>query len=240
MTNVVIGGASGIGAATAPLLDGPTIVADLHGGDVRCDITDQASIDAALADIDRLDALVLTAGVSPVQADARTVLNVDLAGVARVLDAVDPLVHDGTAAVVVSSMAAHLAGPYITDDQLASIDAPLEPAALEVSDDPGMAYAIAKLGVQRIVRRTATAWGPRGGRILSLSPGVVATPMGTMEMESGSGAADLMAMGAFGRPGRPEEIAAVIAFLCSPAASFMTGTDVLVDGGVVAAVEAMR
>lgn len=240
MTNVVIGGASGIGAATAPLLDGPTIVADLHCGDVRCDITDQTSIDAALADIDRLDALVLTAGVSPVQADVRTVLNVDLAGVARVLDAVDPLVHDGTAAVVVSSMAAHLAGQYITDDQLASIDAPLEPAALEVSDDPGMAYAIAKLGVQRIVRRTATAWGPRGGRILSLSPGVVATPMGTMEMESGSGAADLMAMGAFGRPGRPEEIAAVIAFVCSPAASFMTGTDVLVDGGVAAAVEAMR
>ena len=240
MTNLVIGGGSGIGAATVPLLDGPTVVADLTGGDVDCDITDPASIATALDGIDRLNALVLTAGVSPVQADARTVLDVDLAGVARVLDAVDPLVADGTAAVIVASMAAHLAGPHITDEQRAALDDPLAPPLLDLTDDPGMAYAMAKAGVQRLVRRTAASWGARGARINSVSPGVIATPMGTMEMESGTGAADLMAMGAFGRPGEPDEIARVIAFLCSPAASFMTGTDVLVDGGVVAAVEGMR
>ena len=73
------------------------------------------------------------------------------------------------------------------------------------------------------------------GAASSLSPGVIATPMGLAEMAAEGGAGDLMKLGAFARPGRPEEIAQVIAFLCSPAASFITGTDILVDGGVVAA-----
>lgn len=235
--NVVIGGGSGIGAATVPMLAGSTLVADRVGGDVECDIADRASVEALAAQVDELDALVITAGVSPVQADARTVLSVDLAGPAIVLDVFDPLVREGTVAVCVASMAAHLAAPYVDDETIALTDEPMTEAALTASDDPGMAYAIAKIGVQRLCRRTALAWGPRGGRCLSISPGVIATPMGNAEMESGP-AADLMQMGPLARPGRPEELAAVIAFLCSPAASFMTGTDVLVDGGVVAAVRA--
>ena len=54
-------------------------------------------------------------------------------------------------------------------------------------------------------------------------------------MAADGGAGDLVELGALGRPGEPDEIAQVIAFLCSPAASFITGTDILVDGGVVAA-----
>ena len=76
-----------------------------------------------------------------------------------------------------------------------------------------------------------------GARIVSVSPGVVATPMGELEMAAGQGAAEMAAMSAVGRAGRPEELAAVIGFLCSPAASYVTGTDVLVDGGTVAAVQ---
>jgi NAD(P)-dependent dehydrogenase (short-subunit alcohol dehydrogenase family) len=235
--NVVIGGASGIGAATVPLLAGETMVADRAGADIVCDITDRASIERLATGVERLDALVLTAGVSPVQADARTILDVDLAGAARVLDVFGPFVGQGSVAVVVASMAAHLVGGHLSDDVLSAIDDPLSDRALAVSDDPGFAYAIAKVGVQRLVRRTALEWGSRGGRCVSVSPGVIATPMGLAEMESGLGASDLMRMGAFARPGRPDEIAAVIAFLCTPAASFLTGTDVLVDGGVVAAVE---
>ena len=187
--------------------------------------------------VDRLDALVITAGVSPVQADARAVLAVDLVGTATVLDVFDPLIGDGSVAVCIASMAAQLGGAYVPAEVLPHLDDPFDRAVLDVSDDPGMAYVMAKLGVQRLVRRTALAWGLRGARCVSVSPGVIATPMGNAEIESGAGAGPLVEMSPLGRAGRPDEIASVVAFLCSPAASYLTATDILVDGGVVAAVQ---
>lgn len=116
------------------------------------------------------------------------------------------------------------------------MDDPLDrDAVVGLTDDPSMAYVYAKQGVLRLVRRLVPSWGRRGARIVSVSPGVVATPMGEVEKASGNGTADIAAASCLGREGRAEELAAVITFLCSDAASYATGTDVLVDGGSVAA-----
>jgi NAD(P)-dependent dehydrogenase (short-subunit alcohol dehydrogenase family) len=232
--NVVIGGASGIGAAVAAVLPGETMVADREGGDVHCDLADLPSLLAVATMVDHLEALVVTAGLSPVMADARTIFDVDLAGTARVLEAFDSRVGEGSVAVCVASMAGHLGGPW-PDATIAQLDDPLRSPDAGLTDDPGFAYLLAKLGVMRLVRRTAPEWGGRGARILSVSPGVVDTPMGRLEVEGTGGAADLASGSALGRLARPEELATVIAFLCSDGASYMTGTDILVDGGAVAA-----
>ncbi len=233
--NIVVGGASGIGAAVAAVLPGETIIGDRVGGDVHCDLTDSASLIRLASSVDHLDALVVTAGVSPATADAHAIFDVDLAGMARVLQAFESLVAPGSGAVCVASMAGHLGvWPATTIRQL---DDPLSTPDAGLTSDPSTAYMLAKLGVIRLVRRTAPEWGRRGARIVSVSPGVVETPMGNLESAGTGGTAEIAHGSALGRIGQPEELAAVIAFLCSDQASYITGTDILVDGGAVAAIE---
>jgi NAD(P)-dependent dehydrogenase (short-subunit alcohol dehydrogenase family) len=99
----------------------------------------------------------------------------------------------------------------------------------------GAAYTWAKHGVLRLVRREAVRLGPAGARICSLSPGLIDTPMGRREAAAQPIKAELLRRTPLGRLGRSEEIASVVAFLTSDRAAFVTGIDVLVDGGVNAA-----
>ena len=123
------------------------------------------------------------------------------------------------------------------------LDAPLDDhiltrlrqAAGEMIEDSGAAYGVAKRGVQRLVQRAAVDWGIRGGRINSVSPGMIDTPMGRQEFEAQPMMQVMLDMTPLAREGTADELADAVAYLLSDAASFVTGTDLLVDGGVVAA-----
>lgn len=201
---------------------------------------------AALADraaeLGPVRAVVHTAGLSPEQASAQAVLAVDLVGTALVLDEFARVVSGGAAGVMIASMAGHMAMDAVPAEQVpALLTAPAE----ELFDLPGgafraepaAAYAFAKRANQLRVQAAAGEWGRRGARVNSISPGIISTAMGRQELDGGSGS-DMRGMiesSPTGRVGTAQDIAAVVEFLLSPAAGFVTGTDLLVDGGVVAA-----
>jgi NAD(P)-dependent dehydrogenase (short-subunit alcohol dehydrogenase family) len=246
---VITGAASGMGRACVESLRGAADV--LVAVDVRapaidgavgvaCDVADPAAVDALVARVRELGpfrALAHAAGISPTMADARRVFEVDLVGTQLLLDAFEEVVVPGSAAVCFASSAAYQIAPFVDPDQDAMIDEPLAPAFLDRAAaafaDSGFAYAVAKRGVIRAAGRAAVRWGRRGGRVNSLAPGLIDTPMGRQELEQQPIMKEMLERTPLGRLGDPGEVAAVVAYLVSDAASFVSGIDVLVDGGMI-------
>ena len=208
------------------------------------DVSDAASVQGlaqAARDLGRVEVLVHTAGVSPVQAPVQAVWQVDLLGTALVLDAFGAVMADGGAGVVIASMAGTLStlDPDL-ERRLATTPADqllaLPELAPDVVTEPGIAYGIAKKGNQLRVRAASVGWGRRGARVNSISPGVISTPMGAAELAGPSGEfmRGMIDASGTGRIGTAHDIAAAVDFLTGPHSSFVTGTDLLVDGGAVA------
>lgn len=185
----------------------------------------------------QLRALVHTAGISPVMAGPDKIYEVDLLGTALVLDAFLPLTMPGTVGVMIASMAGYTVS-LSADDERAFSTGPtaslLDVAHKLGAKDSSAAYRIAKRANQLRVQYAALEWSARGARLVSVSPGVTATPMASKELESAA-IPDLVKKAAIKRTGTPTDIAAAVEWLISPAASYITGIDLLVDGGVTAA-----
>jgi NAD(P)-dependent dehydrogenase (short-subunit alcohol dehydrogenase family) len=265
---VVVTGAGGIGRAVAERLGAGRmlVLADANeerlaeAGErlsatghrvrtVRVDVSVAADVEAlasTAAALGRLRAVVHTAGVSPVQASPAQIVAIDVVGTARVLDAFEPHVEPGTVAVCIASMAGTMTPLEAQALQLLATTPTDELSALELLDpdtlDVASAYGIAKRANQVRVEAASVAWGRRGGRVVSLSPGVIATPMGRAELAGpfGDVMRSMIERSGTGRIGTPGDVAAAVEFLVSPGAAFITGTDLLVDGGVVAAMRHQR
>jgi NAD(P)-dependent dehydrogenase (short-subunit alcohol dehydrogenase family) len=188
----------------------------------------------------RLRAVFNTAGVSPVDATAQQIFDIDVLGTAYVLDEFLPLVEEGTVGVFIASMAATMTD-LEADVLIALAKTPTDELRnlplFGSSANPGTDYGTAKRANQMRVQASSISWGQRGGRVVSISPGIISTANGRKELAGSSGdmMRQMIAQAAVGRIGTPEDIAAVVEFLVSPQACHITGVDILVDGGISAA-----
>jgi NAD(P)-dependent dehydrogenase (short-subunit alcohol dehydrogenase family) len=212
-------------------------------------LSDLAGLARSVERLGGLQHLIHLAGVSPTMDDVDRILQVDLVGTAMLVDSLAPSAMPGSVAVCAASIAGHLMVfpsevDRVLDEPLASgLRGRLEDA-LGSPLSTGMAYSLAKRGVIRLCERVAAGWGAKGGRVVSLSPGLIDTPMGRRELRDNEGKRGLIGLtpvtapddgGSPELPGRNSDIADVIEFLVSPRARFLSGCDVRVDGGLVAA-----
>ena len=248
---VVTGAGRGMGRACADRLRGTVdhlVVVDVRppgvegAVEITCDITDPAGVAGIVERVRELGpfrALAHAAGLSPTMADPRRIVEVNLVGTARLLDAFAPLVTSGSAAVCFASSAGYLPLELLGPELSQLVDEPRAEGFLDraatLLPDSGMAYAWSKKGVQLEAAKAAVKWGRRGGRVVSLSPGLIDTPMGRQEFENQPMMKPMLDNTPLGRFGTADEIAAVVNFLLSDDASFVSGIDVLVDGALGAA-----
>jgi NAD(P)-dependent dehydrogenase (short-subunit alcohol dehydrogenase family) len=211
-----------------------------------CDITDIQSVDALIkraVTIGKLVSVIHTAGVSPQMTDPATILKINALGTVNITNACYEVANEGFALVNVASMAAYMFPAVMLPARayrLATTDAELFLRKAQVLSRfmptqlyrNGMAYGISKNFVIWFSKKSAARFGAKGARVVSVSPGTFDTEMGRLEEKSGS--AEMLKTAALKRFGKPEEIAEVLVFCASEKAGYLTGTDILCDGGVVA------
>jgi NAD(P)-dependent dehydrogenase (short-subunit alcohol dehydrogenase family) len=262
---VITGGAGGIGQACARAfkdhsiiltdyaqvqVDETVAILSKEGFDVSgiaCDITDKNDIQKLtqfVADNGVLKAFIHTAGVSGTVKYLKKVYTIDLVATDLLIDAFYKLAVKDSVAILLASMMAHtVPANKEYDGALANPQAPesFDIVSGFVNNDSDLMYNFAKRGVLLLTHKNADKWGEKGARIVSVSPGVIETPMALKAAEEHPERMERIKQATpLKRNGQPEDIADVIYFLTSDAARFITSTDILVDGGVIHNIKKME
>src|SRR5271169_7785 len=209
------------------------------------DVSSRGSVEALVAKASSLGdvhGVIHAAGVSPSQASPETILKVDLYGTALVLEEFGKVIAEGGAAVVIASQSGHRLPPLSTEQNRALATTPVEDLLklpmlqLDQVKDSLHAYQLSKRGNSLRVMFEAVQWGKRGARVNTISPGIIMTPLAKDELTGprGDGYRRMIAGSAVGRAGTPDEVGAVGALLMGADGGFITGSDILMDGGVTA------
>lgn len=228
-TALVTGATQGIGAAIANQLHalGARVIATgLDAGDgslavgVRVELADsskQQDVDRLFGTLDRLDILVNCAGIIRRNAEHdldvfEQVLAVNLTGTMRTCAAARPLLaRHGGAIVNTASMLSFFGGALVP------------------------AYSASKGGVAQLTKSLALAYAAENIRVNAVAPGWIATPLTQALQDDPARSGPILQRTALGRWGQPTDVARAAVFLCSPAAGFITGHILPVDGGYLAA-----
>lgn len=182
------------------------------------------------------------AGVSPSQASVETILKVDLYGTAVLLEEFGEIIQPGGSGVIISSQSGHRLGTLSQEDsELLAVTSSEELLNLpllrpENVKDTLHAYQLSKRCNVLRVMSEAVKWGKKGARINSISPGIIITPLANGELTGprGAGYRRMIDLCPVGRAGTPDEVAAVADLLMGERGGFITGSDILMDGGVTA------
>ena len=261
---IVVIGAGQIGQAIARRVSAGknVLLADLRreNADTAAEVFANAGFDVSTATVDvssresvhalvqaatalgEVTGVIHAAGVSPSQAPIETILAVDLYGTSLVLEEFGNVIAAGGAGVVISSQSGHRL-PALTAEEDAALATTSADDLLKLPMlQPGQirdtlhAYQLSKRANSLRVRAEAVRWGKRQARVNAISPGIIITPLARDELTGprGEGYRRMIDLAPAKRAGTPDEVGTLGALLMGPDGSFITGGDILMDGGVTA------
>ncbi|NLN51043.1 MAG: SDR family oxidoreductase [Acholeplasmataceae bacterium] len=175
------------------------------------------------------------AGVSESMQNSELIYKINLIGTKRLLAALYDYAQKGGSLTLTASITAHTTPA--SKDIIELLKEPTKedflPKILPLTENTSIAYGWSKLGVSQIPKLEVSKWGQKDVRINSISPGAIKTPMVEKEMEKNRALIEqLIAATPAKRIGLPEDITNLVAFLASEKASFITGADIIIDGGI--------
>lgn len=203
----------------------------------RQQVRELAEYAASLGEIKNV---INSAGLSPAMADPEKLMRVNALGTVYVNQEFSKLMKAGSVIVDVSSNSAYMIPGFLANEKtfaLADKDEALflkkvlkMPNMLKGYQASGLAYGLSKKFAIWYAAKCAYEYGPKGIRVCSLSPGLIATDMGNLEAEEGGSLIDTTAER---RMGKPEELGFALASVADERNGYLAGVDVLVDGGSV-------